>query len=107
MPRDSIFHPDFAPRPYWWEAYAPSAGELVDVPREARVAIVGGGYAGLAAALELAKQGVAAVVLERDRSASAPRRAMAARSAAGSISARAFRAAPPRSRRSVRRRCSP
>jgi glycine/D-amino acid oxidase-like deaminating enzyme len=29
------------------------------------VAIVGGGYAGLAAALELAKHGVAAVVLER------------------------------------------
>jgi glycine/D-amino acid oxidase-like deaminating enzyme len=43
----------------------PSAGELREVPREARVAIVGGGYAGLAAALELAKHGVAAVVLER------------------------------------------
>src|SRR5438067_11431247 len=65
MPRDSIFHPDFQPRPYWWEAYAPAAGELVDVPKEARVAIVGGGYAGLAASLELAKLGVDAVVLER------------------------------------------
>src|SRR5438270_1042723 len=65
MPRDSIFHPDFAPRPYWWEAYMPSAGELVDVPNEARVAIVGGGYAGLAAALEFAKHGIDAVVLER------------------------------------------
>src|SRR5258706_294986 len=65
MARSDIFHPDFQPLPYWWEAYAPSAGELVEVPREARVAIVGGGYAGLAAALELAKQGVAAVVLER------------------------------------------
>src|SRR3954454_25078332 len=60
-----IFHPEFQPRPYWWEAYAPAAGELVDVPREARVAIVGGGDAGLAAALELARHGVAAVVLER------------------------------------------
>src|SRR5437016_2794762 len=65
MARSDIFHPDFQPLPYWWEAYAPAAGELADVPREARVAIVGGGYAGLAAALELAKQGVAAVVLER------------------------------------------
>jgi glycine/D-amino acid oxidase-like deaminating enzyme len=65
MPRGSIFHPDYQPRPYWWEAYAPTAGELVEVPREARVAIVGGGYAGLAAALELAKHGVEAVVLER------------------------------------------
>src|SRR5215212_2997163 len=65
MPRDSIFHPDFQPLPYWWEAYTPTSGELADVPREARVAIVGGGYAGLSAALELAKHGVEAVVLER------------------------------------------
>src|SRR5438046_4223129 len=65
MPRSDIFHPDFQPLPYWWEAYAPAAGALVDVPREARVAIVGGGYAGLAAALEFAKHGIAAVVLER------------------------------------------
>jgi glycine/D-amino acid oxidase-like deaminating enzyme len=34
------------------------------VPRAARVAIVGGGYAGLSAALELAKHGIDAVVLE-------------------------------------------
>src|ERR1051325_9208534 len=57
MPRGSIFHPDYQPRPYWWEAYAPTAGELVEVPREARVAIVGGGYAGLAGALEVGKDG--------------------------------------------------
>jgi glycine/D-amino acid oxidase-like deaminating enzyme len=34
------------------------------VPRSARVAIVGGGYAGLSTALELAKEGTDAVVLE-------------------------------------------
>ena len=28
-----IFHRDFTPTPYWWEAYTPTAGELVDVPR--------------------------------------------------------------------------
>jgi glycine/D-amino acid oxidase-like deaminating enzyme len=60
-----IFHPDFKPTPYWWEAYTPIAGELVPVPKSARVAIVGGGYAGLSAALELAKRGVDAVVFER------------------------------------------
>ncbi len=65
MARADIFHPDFAPVPYWWEAYRPETGELVEVPREARVAIVGGGYAGLAAALEFAKHGIDAVVLER------------------------------------------
>src|SRR5271163_1274727 len=59
-----IFHRDFRPVPYWWEAYTPTAGDLVDVPRAARVAIVGGGYAGLSTALELAKHGIDAVVLE-------------------------------------------
>ncbi len=65
MTRADIFHSDFAPEPYWWEAYRPSAGELADVPKEARVAIVGGGYAGLATALEFSKHGIDAVVLER------------------------------------------
>src|SRR5207244_7283898 len=59
-----VFHRDFTPTPYWWDAYTPEAGELVEVPRSARVAIVGGGYAGLSTALELAKHGIAAVVLE-------------------------------------------
>ena len=59
-----IFHRDFTPTPYWWEAYTPTAGDLVDAPRVARVAIVGGGYAGLSTALELAKHGIDAAVLE-------------------------------------------
>src|SRR5215831_8315990 len=59
-----IFHRDFSPTPYWWKAHRPMAGELVEVPRTARVAIVGGGYAGLSAALELAKHGIDGVVLE-------------------------------------------
>ena len=54
----------FRPEPYWWEAYRPAADELAEVPKAARVAIVGGGYAGLSTALELAKQGIDAVVLE-------------------------------------------
>src|SRR5438874_10284094 len=59
-----VFHRDFTPTPYWWEAYTPTAGDLVDVPKTARVAIVGGGYAGLSTALELAKHGIDAVGLE-------------------------------------------
>jgi glycine/D-amino acid oxidase-like deaminating enzyme len=65
MSRADIFASDFKPAPYWWEAYRPVAGDLVDLPRTARVAIVGGGYAGLSTALELSKLGVDAVVLER------------------------------------------
>src|SRR5438034_4580760 len=59
-----IFHRDFTPTPFWWEAYRPSGGDLADVLREARVAIVGGGYSGLSAALELARHGIGSVVLE-------------------------------------------
>ncbi len=59
-----ILHRDFRPEPYWWEAYRPAADQLVEVPKAARVAIVGAGYAGLSTALELAKQGIDAVVLE-------------------------------------------
>ena len=59
-----IFHREFVPTPYWWEAYRPIAGDLNDVPSSTRVAIVGGGYAGLSTALELAKHSIDCVVLE-------------------------------------------
>ena len=59
-----ILHRDFKTEPYWWEAYRPAPGELTEIPRAASVAIVGGGYAGLSTALELAKHGIDAVVLE-------------------------------------------
>src|SRR6185437_14842598 len=65
MANQDIFAPEFTPTPYWWEAYRPVAAELAEVPQTARVAIVGGGYAGLSAALELAKHGIDAVVFER------------------------------------------
>jgi len=59
-----IFHSSFKPDPYWWEAFRPSADVVEDVPRKTRVAIVGGGYGGLATALELHRLGVESVVLE-------------------------------------------
>src|SRR5436190_2011909 len=64
MRQSDILHKDFQAMPYWWEAYKPVAGNLVDVPRKARVAIVGGGYAGLSCAIELADAGLDACVLE-------------------------------------------
>src|SRR5260370_36705116 len=60
----NMLHRDCKPSPYWWEAYTATTGDLVEVPRAARVAIVGGGYAGLSTALELAKHGIDAIVLE-------------------------------------------
>ena len=41
MRQSDILHKDFNAMPYWWEAYKPVAGDLVDVPRKARVVIVG------------------------------------------------------------------
>jgi glycine/D-amino acid oxidase-like deaminating enzyme len=64
MRANDILHKDFKPEPYWWSAYKPTAGDLVDVPKRARVAIVGGGYAGLSCAIELADAGIEACVLE-------------------------------------------
>jgi glycine/D-amino acid oxidase-like deaminating enzyme len=64
MKRSEIFHSDFKAEPFWWEAYRPAAGPQVDVPRQVRVAIVGGGYAGLACAIELADAGIESCVFE-------------------------------------------
>ncbi len=66
MPANSIFHPSFRERPFWWEAWEPQAGDLQDLPSEAPVAIIGGGYAGLACALELHRHGLEAVVLDAE-----------------------------------------
>jgi len=62
---DDIFHPDFKPMPYWWEAWRPTAeGAEGPVPSHTDVAIVGAGYAGLSAAIELADSGVGVSVIE-------------------------------------------
>lgn len=60
------FAADFRERPYWWEAAEPPArdGQL---PAEAAAAIVGGGYAGLSAALTLRRLGHDVVVLDAER----------------------------------------
>ena len=60
----AIFHKDFKARPFWWEAHEPKALPEIPLPKETRVAIVGAGYAGLSAALELAREGLDCVVLD-------------------------------------------
>lgn len=59
-----IFHKDFKAQPFWWEAHKPSALPELILPREARVVIVGAGYAGLSAALELTALGLDCLVLD-------------------------------------------
>ena len=60
----SIFSKDFKAKPYWWEAYRPAELPDTPLPRDVPVLIVGAGYAGLNAALELAKHGVESLVLD-------------------------------------------
>jgi glycine/D-amino acid oxidase-like deaminating enzyme len=51
--------------PYWWEAWQPTAeGAEGPLPSRSHVAIVGAGYAGLSAAIELADNGVEVTVIE-------------------------------------------
>src|SRR5262245_1426561 len=63
--RADIFHPDFKAAPWWWEAWTPNNDLSQDPPARTDVAIVGAGYGGLSTALELRRNGVGAVVLER------------------------------------------
>jgi glycine/D-amino acid oxidase-like deaminating enzyme len=63
---DDILHPDFKPTPYWWEAWRPCELPAPDLPAKTDVAIVGGGYAGLNAALELQRSGIEPTVFEAE-----------------------------------------
>ena len=60
----AIFHKDFKARPFWWEAHEPKALPEIALPKSVRAAIVGAGYAGLSAALELTRQGLDCIVLD-------------------------------------------
>ena len=59
-----LFHKDFTAQPFWWEAHTPTALPELPLPREARVVVVGAGYAGLSAALELTALGLDCLVLD-------------------------------------------
>ncbi len=67
MSDDHLFHPDFKERPYWWEAAPPPEPTLPPLPERTDVLVVGGGYCGLNAALELRRHGVEVTVIEAER----------------------------------------
>ena len=64
---DAIFAPEFKEAPYWWEAAAPPATTADPLPERVDVAVIGGGYCGLNAALELVRRGASVAVLEAER----------------------------------------
>ncbi|MGB3070194.1 MAG: FAD-binding oxidoreductase [Ottowia sp.] len=61
---DDLFSSDFRPEPYWWREFRPTPLETSDPGRTHDVAVVGGGYAGLAVALEVARHGLSVIVFE-------------------------------------------
>ncbi|WP_135467209.1 NAD(P)/FAD-dependent oxidoreductase [Crenalkalicoccus roseus] len=61
-----LFAPDFKARPWWWEAAEPPDRDA-PLPDRTGVAVVGGGYAGLSAALTLRRLGHEVAVLDAER----------------------------------------
>ncbi len=64
MKADSVFAEDFSHLPYWWREAMPRDTGPVDLPDATDVAVIGGGYAGLACAIELARAGTDVTVFD-------------------------------------------
>jgi glycine/D-amino acid oxidase-like deaminating enzyme len=63
---NSLFAADYKSEPYWWLASPRPQLAAVELPARCDVAIVGSGYTGLAAALELTRGGRQAVVFDAE-----------------------------------------
>ena len=61
-----MFTPDFKDHPYWWEAAPPEDARDPNLPKAVDVAIIGSGYTGLHAAIQVARAGRSALVLEAE-----------------------------------------
>ncbi len=63
---NSLFATGFKTSPWWWEAAEPPTRDNA-MPDHTPVAVIGGGYAGLSAALSLARLGHQVTVLDAER----------------------------------------
>jgi glycine/D-amino acid oxidase-like deaminating enzyme len=67
---DQIALPSIKFEPYWWDAARPEPHPAVSLPPRVDVAIVGSGFTGMRAALELARAGRSVLVLDKDAAGS-------------------------------------
>jgi glycine/D-amino acid oxidase-like deaminating enzyme len=63
---DALRAPGFVARPYWWDAAEPGTRDA-PLPDRMQVVVIGGGYAGLSAALTLRRLGHEVLVLDAER----------------------------------------
>ena len=62
----TILAPEFKTDPYWWEAARPNHKETRALPHHADILVIGCGFAGLSAALELKRNGVDVCVIDAE-----------------------------------------
>ncbi|HEY9568494.1 MAG TPA: FAD-dependent oxidoreductase, partial [Thalassobaculum sp.] len=61
-----IFTPEFKTTPYWWERTPRPQLDRPALPKTVDVAVIGSGYTGLCAALEVARGGRSTLVLDAE-----------------------------------------
>ena len=60
----SLFHPGYKPAPCWWGAARPGKVHSVGLPGNTEVVVIGSGYPGHTAALELAREGRDIIIVD-------------------------------------------